>query len=120
LEKFNKSASDDRVERFKSTYENKMAESKQYAEDAIYSANAKDFRIKRWSFLPFFLRQRNGADTNQRKSFYSFLVAIGMEDLARNEIIKDVYVQTFEKGIEVRLVSRGCRGVPWLLNQPSQ
>lgn len=26
-----------------------------------------------------------------------------MEDTARNEIIADVYVQTFEKGIEVRL-----------------
>jgi hypothetical protein len=25
-----------------------------------------------------------------------------MEDMARNEVIKDVYVQTFEKGLEVR------------------
>jgi hypothetical protein len=35
------------VTQFKTTYENKMAEAKQYAEDAIYTANVKDLRIKR-------------------------------------------------------------------------
>lgn len=53
LEKYNKSASEDKVTQFKTTFENKLAEAKQYAEDAIYTANVKDLRIKRYSTIAF-------------------------------------------------------------------
>lgn len=53
LEKFNTSASEDKVTQFKNTYENKLAEAKQYTEDAIYTANVKDLRIKRCASFSF-------------------------------------------------------------------
>lgn len=96
VEKFNMSASEDKVTQFKNTYENKLAEAKQYTEDAIYTANVKDLRIK---------------------SFYAFLTAIGMEDMARNEIIKDVYVQTFEKGLEKDMDSSYYKKVSDLIGE---
>jgi uncharacterized secreted protein with C-terminal beta-propeller domain len=58
LEKFNTSASEDKVTQFKNTYENKLAEAKQYTEDAIYTANVKDLRIKRCATFSISHHQR--------------------------------------------------------------
>jgi len=79
LEKFNKSASEDKVSKFMSTYENRLSETQLYAEEAIATCGEKDLRIK---------------------SFYAYLCSVGLEEMARIELIKDLYAQTFERGIE--------------------
>ncbi len=78
-----------------------MSEAQQHAQDAITTAGERDLRIKRYVLAP----RRNWASklTVIRKcSFYSFLNSIGEVNMARNEILKDTYALTFERGIDVR------------------
>jgi hypothetical protein len=80
VEKFNMSASEDKVTQFKNTYENKLAEAKQYTEDAIYTANVKDLRIKRCATFSFSLSPPMiFAKLNFFLSFlFRFLVLLGV------------------------------------------
>ncbi|KAL6077181.1 Ubiquitin carboxyl-terminal hydrolase 28 [Balamuthia mandrillaris] len=82
LEKYNKSSTSDKVATFLNTVGNKQAEAQQYVEDAVATAGEKDFRIK---------------------SFYAWLYSIGFVEQMTSEIIKDVFVTTFERGIHLEV-----------------
>jgi len=90
IEKYNKTQNEDKAAQFLTTYQNKLSEAVEWADQFLQPKNVNTAEQKRNHF----------ARDNRIKNIYTFLQSMGFTDLMRSELIRDLYANIINTGIE--------------------